>query len=88
MNFTPVGNGSSVEGFCLVKSAEVKKTAKGLNYLDMILTEQPFIAAVQLQINYLDYDDPGVQSKACYDVAVKHGKTVIVDGSGRRSRSE
>ena len=34
--------------------------------LDMILTEQPYIEAVQLQINYLDYDDPGVQSKACY----------------------
>ncbi len=46
--------------------------------LDMILTEQPCIEAVQLQINYLDYDDPGVQSKACYDVAVKHGKKVIV----------
>lgn len=46
--------------------------------LDMILTEQPCIEAVQLQINYLDYDDPGIQSKACYDVAVKHGKKVIV----------
>ena len=46
--------------------------------LDMILTEQPDIEVVQLQINYLDYDDPGVQSKACYDVAVKHGKKVIV----------
>ncbi len=46
--------------------------------LDMILTEQPFIEAIQLQINYLDEDDPGVQSKACYDVAVKHGKKVIV----------
>lgn len=39
MNFKPVGGGSSVEGFCLVKSAEVKKTAKGLTYLDMILTD-------------------------------------------------
>ena len=46
--------------------------------LDMILTEQPDIEAVQLQINYLDYDDPTVQSKACYDVAVKHGKKVLV----------
>ncbi|MBE6957450.1 MAG: 4Fe-4S dicluster domain-containing protein [Ruminococcaceae bacterium] len=46
--------------------------------LDQILTEQPFIEAVQLQFNYLDYDDPGVQSKACYDVAVKHGKQVMV----------
>jgi predicted aldo/keto reductase-like oxidoreductase len=46
--------------------------------LDKILSEQPCIEAVQLQINYLDYDDPGVQSKACYDIAVKHGKKVIV----------
>ena len=46
--------------------------------LDMILTEQPYIEVVQLQINYLDHDDPAVQSKACYDVAVKHGKKVIV----------
>ena len=46
--------------------------------LDMILTEQPCIEAVQLQFNYLDFDDPNVQSKACYDVAVKHGKKVLV----------
>lgn len=46
--------------------------------LDMILSENDCIEAVQLQINYLDYDDPGVQSKKCYDVAVKHGKKVIV----------
>ena len=46
--------------------------------LDMILSEQPDIEAVQLQINYLDYDDPAVQSQKCYEVAVKHGKKVIV----------
>ena len=46
--------------------------------LDLILSEQPQIEVVQLQINYLDYDDPGIQSKACYDVAVKHGRKVIV----------
>lgn len=48
------------------------------DFLDQVLTEQPCMEAVQLQINYLDYDDPNVQSKACYDVAVKHGKKVIV----------
>lgn len=46
--------------------------------LDEILTRHPQIEVVQLQLNYLDYDDPNVQSKACYDVAVKHGKKVIV----------
>ena len=48
------------------------------DFLDKVLTEQPYIEVVQLQLNYLDYDDPTVQSKACYDVAVKHGKKVIV----------
>ncbi|MBR5479430.1 MAG: aldo/keto reductase [Clostridia bacterium] len=48
------------------------------DFLDVILTEQPYMEAVQLQFNYLDYDDPTVQSKACYDVAVKHGKPIIV----------
>ncbi len=46
--------------------------------LDMILREQDFIEAVQLQINYLDSDDPTVQSVACYEVARKHGKGVMV----------
>ncbi len=46
--------------------------------LDKILTEQPMIEYVQLQFNYLDYDDPGVQSRACYDVCMKHGKKVLV----------
>ncbi len=48
------------------------------DFLDTILTEQPYMEFVQLQLNYLDYDDPTVQSKACYDVCVKHGKKVIV----------
>ncbi|MBR5314036.1 MAG: aldo/keto reductase [Clostridia bacterium] len=47
-------------------------------YLDLILTENPWIEFVQLQINYLDYDDPAIQSKKCYDVAVKHGKKIVV----------
>ena len=46
--------------------------------LDEVLSENPEIEAVQLQINYLDYDAPGIESKACYDVAVRHGKKVIV----------
>ena len=46
--------------------------------LDMILTEQPQIEAVQLQLNYLDFDDPNVQSQKCYETAVRHGKKVLV----------
>ena len=46
--------------------------------LEQILTEYPEIEVVQIQFNYVDYDDPAVQSRACYDVCVKHGKPVIV----------
>lgn len=46
--------------------------------LDMILSEQPGIEVVQIQFNYFDYDDDGVQSRLCYEVCRKHGKPVIV----------
>ena len=46
--------------------------------LDKVLTEHPEMDFVQLQINYLDWDSEGVQSRKCYETAVKHGKKVIV----------
>ena len=50
----------------------------GPELLDRVLTEHPEMEYVQLQLNYLDWDSIGVQSHACYDVAVRHGKRVIV----------
>ena len=46
--------------------------------LEQILTEYPEIEVVQIQLNYLDYDDVGIESRKCYEVCVKHGKPVIV----------
>lgn len=46
--------------------------------LDKILTEYPDIEAVQIQFNYLDYEDPGIEGRKCYEVCVKHNKPVIV----------
>ena len=46
--------------------------------LERILTDHPELEVVQLQFNYLDFDDPKVQSRACYEVCVKHNKPVIV----------
>jgi hypothetical protein len=46
--------------------------------LDKILTEHPEAEFVQLQINYLDWDNESIQSRKCYEVARKHGKDVIV----------
>lgn len=47
-------------------------------YLDKVLTQWPEMEYVQLQLNYLDWDSEGVQSRKCYETAVKHGKKVIV----------
>lgn len=46
--------------------------------LDRILTDHPEVDVVQLQINYLDWNAAVAQSGRCYEVAVRHGKQVIV----------
>ena len=46
--------------------------------LDEILTAHPEMEFVQLQINYADWENPAIQSRACYEVARKHGKPVII----------
>lgn len=56
-------------GFSFHDNAEV---------LDRVLTEHPEMEFVQLQLNYLDWDSEGVQSRKCYEVAEKHNKPVIV----------
>ena len=46
--------------------------------LDKILTDHPEMEFVQLQINYLDWESEWIQSRKCYETAVKHGKPVVV----------
>ena len=46
--------------------------------LDRILAEHPEIEAVQIQFNYVDYEDASVESRKVYEVCEKHGKPVIV----------
>ncbi|NJB09008.1 aldo/keto reductase [Clostridioides difficile] len=56
-------------GFSFHDSAEL---------LDKVLSEHPEVDFVQLQINYLDWDNESIQSRKCYEVAEKHNKPVIV----------
>lgn len=46
--------------------------------LDDLLTKHPYVDFVQLQLNYIDWESDGVQSRKCYEVARKHGKPIIV----------
>lgn len=46
--------------------------------LDEILTKHPEAEFVQLQVNYADWDDPVIQSRACFETAHRHGKPVVI----------
>ena len=46
--------------------------------LERILTDYPQIEIVQIQFNYLDYENPNVQSRAVYEVLARHNKPVLI----------
>ena len=46
--------------------------------LDQILEEHPEVEAVQIALNYIDWDSYFVQAKDCYEVIRKHGRQVII----------
>ena len=50
----------------------------GADVLDELLTAHPNMDFVQLQVNYLDWDDPVTESARCMEVAAKHGVPVII----------
>jgi predicted aldo/keto reductase-like oxidoreductase len=73
-------------GFEFIKRMKAAGKARRIGFsfhdtaelLDRILTEQNDVDFVQLQINYIDWDNEGIQSRKCHEVAVKHGVPVIV----------
>ena len=71
-------------GFAMEKKAQGKIRRLGFSFhdtpevLDQVLTEHPEVEFVQLQLNYLDWDSITVQSRRCYETAVRHGKQVVV----------
>ncbi len=46
--------------------------------LEELLKAHPEAEFVQLQINYGDWENPAVQSRACYEMARKYGKPVVI----------
>ena len=71
-------------GFVVRKRDEGKIRHIGFSFHDEsallaeILDKHPEMEYVQLQINYLDWDSPAIESKVCYELCEKHGKPVIV----------
>ncbi len=76
----------AVGGFDFLKELKAAGKTKhiGFSYhdsaqvLDRILSEHPETEYVQLQLNYLDWEDPKVEARKCYEVCCKHKKPVIV----------
>ena len=46
--------------------------------LDELLTDHPDVEFVQLQLNYADWENPRVTARENYEVARKHGKSIVV----------
>lgn len=54
--------------------------------LDKLLADHPDMGFVQLQVNYLDWEDPVVESRKCMEVAQKHGVPVVIMEPARGGR--
>ena len=86
INTDTIGNVRKYDSFKFI--AEKKKEGKikhiGFSFhdspemLEEILKEHPEVEFVQLQINYIDWDNAGIQSRRCYEIAQKYNKPVIV----------
>lgn len=73
---------------CFEFISEMKKQGKIKNigfsfhdsaeFLDKVLTEHPEIDFVQLQLNYLDWENGVIQSRKNYEIARKHNKPIVV----------
>lgn len=70
--------------FAMKKKAEGKIKKFGFSFhdeaqvLERILEEHPEVDFVQLQINYLDWENDIIQSRKCYEIATRYNKPVVV----------
>lgn len=46
--------------------------------LEELLTKHPDVEFVQLQINYADWENPSVASRKNYEIARRHGKSIVI----------
>jgi predicted aldo/keto reductase-like oxidoreductase len=74
------------DSFAFIQSKKKEEKIRNIGFsfhdnadlLEEILTAHPEVDFVQLQINYMDWDNESIQSRKCYEVARKHKKSVIV----------
>ena len=70
--------------FLREKKAEGLAKRIGFSYhgdaalLDRVLTAHPEVDVVLIQLNYLDWESEGIQSRKCYETCLRHSKSVMV----------
>lgn len=70
--------------FALKKKEEGKikhlgfSTHANAEYIENIIKQHPELEFIQLQINYLDWENEGVESRKCYEVAKKYDLPIII----------
>lgn len=86
VNKGTIGNAEKYNSFQFVadKKKEGKIKSIGFSFhdspelLEKVLKEHPEMEFVQLQINYIDWDNASIQARKCYEIAQKYKKPVIV----------
>lgn len=86
LNRNTIGKAENADAFAFVSEMKAAGKVKHIGFsfhdnaemLDKILTDHPEFEYVQIQLNYLDWEDENVQSRKNYEVLVKHGKPCIV----------
>lgn len=86
VNAETIGNARKYDTFKFIADKQKQGKIKHIGFsfhdspelLEEVLKEHPEVEFVQLQINYIDWDNPSIQSRKCYEVAQKYNKPVIV----------
>lgn len=86
INAGTIGNARKFGAFKFVADKKKEGKVKHIGFsfhdnaelLEEVIKENPDIEFVQLQINYIDWDNPSIQSRKCYEIAQKYNLPVIV----------
>lgn len=76
----------NMDSFAFIQQKKAEGKIKNIGFsfhdtadlLEEILKAYPKVDFVQLQINYMDWNNESIQSKKCYEIATKYGIPVIV----------
>lgn len=86
VNASTMNNVKNFDCFKFIADKKKEGKAKQIGFsfhdkpelLEEVLKAHPEVDFVQLQINYIDWDNASIQSRRCYEIAQKYNKPVIV----------